>query len=705
MTNANVDFFSNAQHVDIGGNAQINVNNHADQVVVTPGAGGRTPIEILLYYSATGCLYNAADRFDPPKCAPETREKILRQIEKWVLEDKHGSAALMWLFGAAGAGKSAIAQTTVENCIAKGLHAGSFFFSRIGATQRSEAKRLLPTITYQVINIFPNAKPRIEKVIRDNPHLFDTSSKSQMEQLLIRPLKSKWYRKLFQMFRPPKARLVVIDGLDECKGIEQQKEILQMLAEALPLLPYPFRFLIVSRPEAHIMEMFRKHPAFKNISFDELDLSLDADADKSVENYLRQSFEHIRLNHRLAKDELGPEWPSQEAIDNIVKKASGQFIYASTVIKYVEHHKFFPHKRLQVILGLEIRPVKDEPFAQLNLLYMLIFDSASVEQWEVLQCLFGILYLSTLQQHKYLVTSPYKLESYLSLEKGELLPMLDDFLSLLQVFDDLTHPIKIYHASLFDFLLDRDRSKRYCLEIGLAHRRLAEFFMPSDVTGTDEVLSLTFLYHCEYADLSDSLKAYLEEFPLLYNPDSNLYWGYFPFIYHTYLMVLARKEFNPPGGQSWYSVHLRKLESQLDERNSSALQPVLPDLQAIDLGNQFSNDRYILFTKFVKSLFMNDDFPQPLEAICELARGGLKDWESTTITLKYIFLAALPICQPSSALYRAYCVFSRHLFEEIKDQEIDKAIKIRLAAFMKLPKPRGSERDWEACRAAWPLAL
>ena len=96
------------------------------------------------------------------------------------------------------------------------------------------------------------------------------------------------------------------------------------------------------------------------------------------------------------------------------------------------------------------------------------------------------------------------------------------------------------------------------------------------------------------------------------------------------------------------------------------------------------NDLHELFTMFVKKLLSMKTFPAELNAVCELAQGGLKDWESTTHTVKHIFLAALPLCKPSKTLYTVYSNFAQKLVDEMKDSNIDEAIRVHLVAFMKV---------------------
>jgi replication-associated recombination protein RarA len=59
------------------------------------------------------------------------------------------NAVILWLYGPAGAGKSAIAHDIAQRCDLEKLLLASFFFSRSDPA-RSNAKFLIATIAYQI---------------------------------------------------------------------------------------------------------------------------------------------------------------------------------------------------------------------------------------------------------------------------------------------------------------------------------------------------------------------------------------------------------------------------------------------------------------------------------------------------------------------------------------------------------------------------
>ena len=73
---------------------------------------------------------------------------------KWIKWEEDLKAFIMWVYGPAGAGKSAIAHTIAEMCEETILLA-SFFFSR-NDPSRNTVKPLIATIAYQIILNFPD---------------------------------------------------------------------------------------------------------------------------------------------------------------------------------------------------------------------------------------------------------------------------------------------------------------------------------------------------------------------------------------------------------------------------------------------------------------------------------------------------------------------------------------------------------------------
>src|SRR6188768_3435295 len=115
----------------------------------------RAPIDLelekLITNSATGAVYNSLERqqLDAPKCHPNTRVAVINRTIDWLLGKIEFDALILWLYGAAGAGKSAIAHSIAEICEERGWLLATFFFWKTAA-ERNSIARFVTTVAYQI---------------------------------------------------------------------------------------------------------------------------------------------------------------------------------------------------------------------------------------------------------------------------------------------------------------------------------------------------------------------------------------------------------------------------------------------------------------------------------------------------------------------------------------------------------------------------
>jgi NACHT domain len=419
-------------------------------------------MKILKKHVAAGAFHNSNERFDPPKCHPNTRTVILNEIMSWVENSHTTSTPIMWLYGPAGAGKSAIVQTIAEECNARGWLAASFFFSRTAA-ERNNEKRLVPTIAYQLTLSISGIRSFIEKAVEDDPLIFSRSLEAQLTALIAIPLFKIGLSKSERSW----PMLIAIDGLDECHGDVAQRSILEVIFSALDERGLLFSALVASRPEQIIRQTFNRKEFHNSSHHLVLNDSYHPEAD--IKRFLDDRFDVIKKNHPL-KSFIPDSWPLQTDIETLVRKSSGQFIYASTVIKYIDSTKHRPLDRLKIILGIS-SPGRDTPFAQLDALYKQILLSAD-DVHCVLQILGGLLLMSSQPEY---VPTPRFLEILLHLREGEVTLALSDLHSILHVPDSAEQgPIRILHASLGDFLFDRSRSGELFIDTERVHTELGQ---------------------------------------------------------------------------------------------------------------------------------------------------------------------------------------------------------------------------------------
>ncbi|PPQ82991.1 hypothetical protein CVT25_005294 [Psilocybe cyanescens] len=485
-------------------------------------------LESLQKYVAHGAFYDSGERFDPPKCHPNTRVAIINRITDWIsgLNEDTREAFIMWLYGAAGAGKSAIAQTIAEILHHQHFIFATFFFSR-NDPQRGAAKWLVTTLAYQLATQLPQVfRERVAFTFEQDPLIVTKSIETQFMTLVREPL----LELLHSGFSTDNHMVIIIDGLDECDDPKVQARIVDLSFRLLDSRDLPLKILIASRPEIDISSSFDRKPFstlarialdddyqsaedirhFLADKFDEIKtqhrlrsyipvgwpandslntlvrkkpfstlarIALDDDyqSAEDIRHFLADKFDEIKTQHRL-RSYIPVGWPANDSLNTLVRKSSGQFIYASTVVKYVASAHNRPTHRLEVVLGIHPPKAGDSPFAELDALYQHIL--MGVEHVDLVLRIIDFVVLHPPSSNYYSVTF---IEAFFSLAPGDVQLLMQDLGSLISV-QNYSIPFgshkelmaRILHASLKDYLLDQSRSKDFFLDRVEMHTQYAE---------------------------------------------------------------------------------------------------------------------------------------------------------------------------------------------------------------------------------------
>jgi hypothetical protein len=330
-------------------------------------------------------------------------------------------------------------------------------FSSQGTIHRAALfKPLIATIAYQITLNLPDARDAILGAIEHDPLIFSKSLAVQVKSLIVAPLQQLSEAGFFN--ESTSRCLMIIDGLDECSDRKVQQNIVDVLANAQRQHRLPLIFLICSRPEQHITLAFSTGvlpSVTASVALDESYLP-----DEDIRLLLIDKFQEIKSTHRL-RGYIPPEWPLPDVLNQLIKKSSGQFIYASTVLSYVSSIRHKPMDRLDIVLGIR-PPQKDLPFAELDALYMHIL--AGVEDVELVLEILSFLFLGFERRLS-------DVEQFLSLQPGDAELYLGDLSSLVNIGADET--IHVLHASLQDFFVDSTRSKKLWINLRARHTAFA----------------------------------------------------------------------------------------------------------------------------------------------------------------------------------------------------------------------------------------
>ena len=413
----------------------------------------------LAKYVAHGAFHDSSVRYPPPKCHPGTREKVLRRIKDWIEE---GTSRILWLFGSAGVGKSAIAQTIAEHCLANDKLGAAFFF-RGGDPHRNDADRLFPTLAWQLMSSVPEIEVHISASMKKDPFLPTRSIQTQFEQLIAKP-----FRLAAGNNSPLRTSgIVIIDGVDECAGETTQQCFLSLLGSAVDNGGLPLRLLICSRPEPHVRETF-DHSISVSVTL-RIVLNDERDSDDDIRRYLVQEFSRISMERGIASH----TWPPEGAIDRLVQNSSGQFIYAATVVKFVGDKYAYPSNQLEIIFKIRRRTNNSSPFVDLDQLYLEILVRQPDQDFLKTFLKFLCLPIDDNSGRFELIRILFNMqrEEFLAKIRG-LHSLL--VISVVSSCNIEAHP---YHASFLDFLRDQERACQYHSDGVLGSRNFVDLFL------------------------------------------------------------------------------------------------------------------------------------------------------------------------------------------------------------------------------------
>ena len=407
--------------------------------------------------------YGTGSRFTPDKgCLTGTRTAFLNFITNWV--NSPASERCLVLFGQAGTGKSSIAHEIARRFDNMHRLTSSFIFLRKEQAKR-EAYYLFTTLARDLADRYPSFKSALGKVVKNNSSLrvgtrdYDTLFQS----LILEPLKG------LHIVGPI---VVVIDALDESGDATGRRGLHTFLAKNLIRLPSNFRVLITSRPEDGIEPALVGAPSVKISHMKDSEL-----AAKTQDDIL--SF----LQERLPPDVF------RNYGDALALKAEGLFQWAAVASQFIldppGRFGYSKKKCLNHLLKPGTNRGGQDP---LDELYKEVLEGYFTDQEA--QLLFrsvvgqlitsieplSIRSLTTLRRHAAAAADDDDDDNDGDDDDGGavvmLLRRLGSLLSNVNLSDE-NLPIIPLHTSFRDFLTNKEKSDKFCVDLRDAHRQLA----------------------------------------------------------------------------------------------------------------------------------------------------------------------------------------------------------------------------------------
>ncbi|KAF7762492.1 hypothetical protein Agabi119p4_9085 [Agaricus bisporus var. burnettii] len=444
-------------------------------------------IDILRESSAPEAAFDSESRRYAPSCFPGTRSQYIEDILNWGTAQ---SAFPMYrMTGPAGVGKTAIAQTCAEELRSRCHLGASFFFMVNGCDDHS---RFFASISYQLSSNSPDYHEILDKKLRLDPTIVKKQLRFQFRELIVEPV-----RELELAGKPVRGRAILVDGLDECKDKDAQREIIEIVITSISTQSTPFYWAFFSRPEPQIEAAFADHRLTPLCIFTFLPISRGIDGE--IELYLRCGLQNILRRRGITTSD---PWPSAHDIHTLVSAAQGLYIYAATVLRFVGRTdtQYDPQELLDIVLKASAQSSDGgsmrTPFEELDAFYTLILQRVPDGLLSSIRLLLSSMVLGNLGGEVlisiYLLSNMLRLtETKMKMLCGELVAVVhhNENYGMINITQDSSplgttsyqcsaspeqlSPIeevyarggalRFYHKSFFDFLCDPTRSGPFCV--------------------------------------------------------------------------------------------------------------------------------------------------------------------------------------------------------------------------------------------------
>ncbi|EKM81453.1 hypothetical protein AGABI1DRAFT_125839 [Agaricus bisporus var. burnettii JB137-S8] len=449
--------FANAQDFTVNGGQFIDAGdinemkvNYINNVI----SSRQAVFELLEPYTCLDATKDSSARHPPPRCHPDTRLKIRERLMRWLMKE-YDEWKMLWVRGSAGTGKSAVAQSFADSCEEEEILGASYFFSRTAG--RDKLETVVPTLVYQLAREVPEYHTLIEHRLAKDHVLLRNSPPVQFRKLIVEPFAT------LQHQHPRKPIVVILDGLDECKGGNAQREIFEMITNAIRTNPdLPLRWLIFSRPEAHLKNVFPR-----SLECGREELIIDTECRENVERYVKDRLIEIKATY---DDMIPADWPPQNKLEELLDAVSGLFIFASTCLNYIDDpEEGDPVSQLDSLLSFLRRSqgvVSRNPLATLDLLYSRILQDIPPNVFGTTGRILAYMCYRSIFDDDNKLDSAQALSNFLRLDQHDFYKAARGLYSAMSVpepGDAAQTQLRFYHASFQDFLLDPHRSGRFVI--------------------------------------------------------------------------------------------------------------------------------------------------------------------------------------------------------------------------------------------------
>ncbi|KAL9567780.1 hypothetical protein ACKAV7_008083 [Fusarium commune] len=409
----------------------------------------RAVIDQFPYVS--GAVWDSHAEEHNATCLENTRKDILRDINDWVADTTDQAKTVFWLNGMAGTGKSTISRTIARSLSETGRLGASFFFKR-GETNRGSISKFVTTIARQLATNQSVIEPYIHEAVLQDPTITSKAIRIQFERLIVKPI-----ARCSNDFQKETPMAIVVDALDECESDADIYHIINLFSSTRDLRHPRPRIFVTSSPDLPI------RLGFKEVEGTYQDLILHEIPSEVIENDIATFLKHETELIKTCWDASVPErrrlpanWPGSDCIRLLTRRAVPLFIFAATVCRFIADRRHgTPEEQLQRFLENSAA----ETSSRMDLTYKPVLSQllglhCSKRKKELIINEFKRIVGTIINLVSPL--SPSALSRLVNIDQKVIDTRLDLLHSVLSVSSTSEAPIRLFHLSFRDYLINSD---------------------------------------------------------------------------------------------------------------------------------------------------------------------------------------------------------------------------------------------------------
>lgn len=402
-----------------------------------------------------------------PTCLENTRVDVLTQMSQWTENDD--SKTILWLNGMAGTGKSTISRTFARNLSRKRMLGASFFFKRGYADQRSAAK-FCTTIARQIALRKRVFGTFLQTAIEKDPDIINKGLKVQFKKLIMEPLANSAKHDSVNK----SSIFIIVDGLTECDSEQDIVTLISLFSQMGQLHNIKSRVLLTGRPELPLRLGFNSITGtFKELILHQLPRPV---IEHDISVFVRYEIRRIVLewNNSVAESRrLSIDWPGDDNLRILIERASPLFLFAATICRFISDRNSGPEARLKQIIGSTNWTLSDGMQATYApILDQLLIGLSPRGRTDAIREFKLIVGTIVILKNPLPVTM---LSRLLGIDQNRVHDRLDKLHSVLDVPESSEVPIRLFHPSFRDYLLDEENypGNGFTIEYKEVSRRLS----------------------------------------------------------------------------------------------------------------------------------------------------------------------------------------------------------------------------------------